>query len=98
MNSNPVSTECTFKKLRSGLELVRWLLKLRSFLTRLMTTLTGETIKHTANAAYETTADAAKTVTGSNPDTRSTGPAYRDAAGSESISQCNDVKRHGKTL
>jgi hypothetical protein len=43
--------------------------------------LAGESIKQTANAAYETTADAAKTVTGNKDSTGSTGAAYRDSAG-----------------
>jgi hypothetical protein len=41
----------------------------------------GETIKQTANAAYGTTADAAKSVTGGRKDTGGTGAAYRDSAG-----------------
>lgn len=40
----------------------------------------GESIKQTANAAYETTADAAKSVTGQDS-TGSTGAVYRDSAG-----------------
>lgn len=44
----------------------------------------GESIKQTANAAYETTANAAKTVTGGRSDRATGGPtgaAYRDRAG-----------------
>jgi hypothetical protein len=44
----------------------------------------GESIKQTANAAYETTANAAKTVTGGRGDRATGGPtgaAYRDRAG-----------------
>jgi hypothetical protein len=44
----------------------------------------GESIKQTANAAYETTANAAKTVTGGKSDRAADGPtgaAYRDRAG-----------------
>lgn len=44
----------------------------------------GESIKQTTNAAYETTANAARTVTGGRSDRGydgSTGAAYRDRAG-----------------
>lgn len=50
----------------------------------LATISAGESIKQTANAAYEGVANAAKTVTGGRKDDKTTGPtgaAYRDRAG-----------------
>lgn len=51
---------------------------------RVVVVVAGESIKQTANAAYETTANAAKTVTGGRSDRATGGPtgaAYRDRAG-----------------